>query len=126
MSGRKLLAEALSAALPTWQIVAHARALDGVRPPAGIVLWTTKRTKAPALGLDWFADELTLWALTASDNPKLLEDDLDARLLDVMAALEPLTDFAWTAAERGVLADTYDGWRLTLTCLWHPTTDPDE
>lgn len=126
MSGRRLLAEALRAALPAWQIVSDPRQLDAVRKPAAAVLWTSKRTKAPALGLDWFADEVELWALTAIDKPADIEDDLDARLLDVMAALEPLDTFAWTTAERGALADTFDGYKLTVTCIVQITPEPEE
>ena len=59
MSGRKLLEAALKAALPTtWQIVADARALDGIRKPGAAVLWTARRARPPKLGLDAVQDEL--------------------------------------------------------------------
>ncbi|MFT3832877.1 MAG: hypothetical protein QM711_06090 [Micropruina sp.] len=118
MSGRKLLADALRAALPTWQVLSHTGQLDSVRQPGAVVLWTSRRTRAPKLGLDWFADEVELWVLTATDKPALIEDDLDALLLAVMQALEPLGSFAWETAERAVLADVYDGYRMTITCMW--------
>jgi hypothetical protein len=127
VSGRTILAQALRAGLPGWQIVADARALDPIRRPGAAVLWTASRRKAPALGLDWFADELTLWVLTATDKPEQLEDDLDGLLLQLLEVLEPLTAFAWEQADRGVLADKFEGWRLTVTCCFQltPTPDPD-
>lgn len=124
-SGRTLLAQALRAALPAWQIVSDARQLDTVRKPGAIVLWSQKRTKAPALGLAWFKDEITLQVLTATDKPDLIEDDLDDLLLQVMSALEPLDSFAWETAERVAVADTWHGWQLTITCLYQVTTEPE-
>lgn len=124
MSGRQQLAEALAAALPGWQILSHTRGLDTVRQPGACVLWTEKRTRAPALGLGWFADEITLWVLTAADKPALIEDDLDDLLMQVMQALEPLDQFHWAEASRDVLADTFDGYQLTITCIWQ--AQPDE
>lgn len=123
MSGRKLLEAALKAALPTWQIVADARALDGIRKPGAVVLWTARRARPPKLGLDAVQDEVTLWILTATDKPADLEDDLDDLFLAVAAALEPLDWCAWTDAERGVLADRFEGWRLTITCLYTITEE---
>lgn len=123
-SGRKILAEALKAALPSWQILSHARQLDSVRKPGACVLWTGKRTRYPSLGLGWFTDEVTLWVLTAADKPDVIEDDLDDLLAEVMQALEPLDTFHWDTAERDVLAGTFDGYRLTVICAVHLIEDP--
>lgn len=122
MSGRKLLAGALTAALPGWTILSHARQLDVLTKPT-CVLWTDKREKAPALGLAWFRDEVTLWVLTAADLPALVEDDLDGNLYEVMQALEPLNEYAWGTAERDVLAESFDGYKLTVTCVWQMLPD---
>lgn len=118
MSGRKLLADALRAALPAWQIVSDARALDGVRKPGAAVLWTARRTRPDKLTLDLLMDEITLWVLTASDRPADIEDDLDGLLGDVMRALEPLEWCAWTEATRGTLDETFPGWQLTVSCAY--------
>jgi len=118
MSGRQLLAAALTAALPSWQIVSDARALDGVRKPGAAVLWTARRTRPDKLTLDLVTDEIVLWVLTASDKPADIEDDLDALLQAVMEALEPLEWCAWTDAERATLDETFPGWRLTVTAAY--------
>lgn len=125
MTGRVALAHVLAAALPDWQILSTARQLDSVRKPGAVVLWTQKRAKAPALGLDWFADELTLQVLTATTDPDLIEDDLDQLLFQVMQALEPHDAFAWEAAERVTLLDTFHGWQLTVTCIYQLTTEQE-
>lgn len=118
MTGRKLLAGALAAALPAWQIVSDARALDGVRKPGAAVLWTAKRTRPDKLSLDLLQDEIVLWVLTAADRPADIEDDLDTLLEAVMHALEPLPWAAWTDAERGTLDETFPGWRITVSCAY--------
>jgi len=121
MSGRQLLKTALEAALPDWQIVADARALDTIRRPGAAVLWTARRSRPAKLGLDAVQDEVTLWILTATDKPADVEDDLDGLFLAAAAALEPLDWCAWIDAERGTLADRFEGWRLTITCLYNIT-----
>lgn len=123
-SGRTLLAAALEAALPTWQIVTDTRQLDSVRRPGAVLLWTQTRKRAPALALDWFADEITLQVLTAAEKPAAIEDDLDYLLLAVMEALEPLDAFTWETAERVTVADTWHGWELTVTCIFQLTNQP--
>ena len=122
MSGRSELATALKAALPAWQIVADARELDIVRKPGACVLWTSRRTRPRKLGTDILQDDVSLWVLSAADAAHL-EDDLDQLTEQVMAALEPLEAFSWETAERGQLAEKFDGWKFTITCLNTITTE---
>ncbi len=127
MTGRVLLAQALGAALEGWQIVADARVLDSVKRPGACVLWTSKRQRLSDKGTGWYLDEVTLWVLTATDKPDQLEDDLDALLMAATEALEPLDAFHWESAERGNLNDRFDGYRLTVSCVFHtePETEPE-
>jgi hypothetical protein len=113
MSARLALAAALKAALPAWQIV-HGRVLDTVRKPGCVLLAPVSKRKVPAFGLGWFTETLDLWVLTASEGIAV-EDDLDALLLDVLEVLEPLEWATWDQAERLVLADTYHGYKLTIS-----------
>lgn len=117
MNARTLLRDALAAALPSWQIVADARAIDTVRKPGAAVLWTDKITRPPKLGLDYAETTMVLWVLTAADRPEAIEDDLDSLLLAAFEVIEPLDWVGWAEADRGVLADKFNGWRITLTCL---------
>ena len=125
-SGRKVLAEALATALPGWQIVADARQLDSVRKPGALVMFTQKRKKLPALGLDWLSDEVVLQIITAAEKADQIEDDLDDLSLQVLEALEPLTAFTWDTAERVVVADAFHAWQLTVTCAFRVESVPDE
>lgn len=118
-SGRQMLATALATALPSWMILSDARQLDRLELPGACVLWTQRRTRPEKLSLDLLQDEVTLWVITATDSPALIEDTLDDMLDDVLQALAPLQPFHWSDAERGVLADTFQGWRLTVTCLYN-------
>lgn len=122
MSGRKLLADALKTALPAWQIVSDARTLDGVRKPGAAVLWTARRLRPDKVTLDLLTDEITLWVLTATDRPADIEDDLDQLLDLAIEVLESLDWCVWAEATRGVLAETWHGWQLTVTCNYRITT----
>ena len=115
-SGRAYLAGVLKDTLPDWQIVSDPRALDSIRKPGAIVLGTSKITRAAGSAI--LGAELVLWVLTAADRPALIEDDLDDLLKTVCDVLEPLDAFNWTEAERMVLADVYDGYKVTLTCAY--------
>ena len=119
MTGRAHLAAALADGLGDWQIVSDARALDSVRRPGAAVLWTSKRQQLTDRGTGWYQDEVTLWILTAATKPADIEDDLDALLFAATQALEPLDAFHWETAERGVLAEKFDGYRLTVVCIFH-------
>lgn len=128
-SGRTLLADALREGLPGWQILSDARVLDSVKQPGACVLWTAKRAKVPSLGLHWFQDDVTLYVLTASDRPELVEDSLDELLLTVAQVLEPLSGFHWDTAERATLDEKWLGYRIPVTCVVQvipePVPDPD-
>jgi len=115
MSGRTVLADALRAGLRNWQVVADARALDVVRKPGACVLWTSRITR-DVRNSGVLTEELVLWVLTATDKPTEVHDDLDELLAAVDDVMEPLDAFIWTEAERGVLADKFDGYRLSVTC----------
>lgn len=123
MSGRRLLAALIAAAMPAWQVVSDARAIDSVRRSGAAVLWTSRRSRLDKLGLDWLQDEVTVWIVTGVDKPEDIEDDLDDLLLDLMAALEPADSYVWSDAERGVLAEKFQGWRMTVTCVYQIETE---
>ncbi|MBK8445409.1 MAG: hypothetical protein IPL41_01420 [Micropruina sp.] len=116
-SGRKLLEEAFLEALPGWQVRSTAIPLDSVRKPGAIWLYTGVRKRVELNGFSTLVDEITVWVLSAAD-PSKAEDDLDKLLLEVMEVLETLPSFNWESAERGVLGEKYDGWKLTVTCFY--------
>ena len=119
------MAEALRAALPTWQIVSDPREIDSVRKPGALILFTAKRTRLAKLGLDWLTDDIELYVVTAADKVELIEDDLDNLVAQVMNALEPLDAFSWTEATRETLLDRFNTWKLPITCVYKLDTDPE-
>lgn len=122
-SGRTLLADALREGLPGWQVLSDARVLDSVKMPGACVLWTSKRAKAPSLGLGWFMDEVVLYVLSATDKPELIEDALDDLLIQVAQVLEPLDAFHWESAERATLDEKWLGYRIPVTCFVQIVSD---
>lgn len=122
MSGRRTLAEHLETALPGWQIVSDAHVIDTVRKPGAAVVWTSRRRRWEKLGFDWLDDEITVWVLTAAEKAADIEDDLDDLLIRFLAALEDQPAYSWTEAERGVLAEKFQGWRVPVTCLYQLET----
>lgn len=118
-NGRELLTDALTApGLPAWQVVSDPRQLDGVRQPGAVVLWTGVRRRLELQSLTMLSDELNVWCLTPTNKPEAIEPGLDALLLDVLQVIEGQPELSWDTAERGVLADTYDGWRVVVTCAY--------
>lgn len=118
MSGRKILADKLSDDLDGWLVVSTPKALDAIARPT-VVLWTTRRKRDGQIELSLLTDEIELWVLDPTTKPELIEDALDARLLEVIEALEQYKEFAWEAADRAVLAEVFSGWRMTLTCIYN-------
>lgn len=114
-SARQQLAATLATGLGKgWRVVGYPTELDAVTRPT-VMVWTESLEPAEQIGRDRLRVTLSLWVLSSSQNPATADDDLDARLVDVIAVLHPLAWIAWTSAERGVLADTYHGYRITAT-----------
>ena len=121
-SGRKVLSDALKVSLPGWLVLSTARSLDNVSKNT-CVLWTAKRKRDEQIQMSLLTDEIELWVFVPTDNVDKIEDDLDDALLEVMEALEQNNAFAWQEAERGVLADKFSGWHLTVTCINNVTNE---
>ena len=116
MSARTQVRDALKAQLTGWQIVADPRQLDVVTKPGAAVLATMKMTRPATYEFNYVQNDLVLWVLTATTKPELIEDDLDDLLLAALAVLEGIEGVLWTEAERGVLSETFEGWKVTLSC----------
>lgn len=121
-SGRTLLAGALREAYPSWQIVDTPRAVDSVRKPAAAVLWSERRTRQELQKLTLMAETVVMWVLTASDDPKAIEDDLDELLMAALAVVEATPQLSWTETNRGVLNDKFEGWRIEIQAAYKITT----
>ena len=114
-SGRKQLAAILKEALPAWQHVSDKRNIDAVLKPAACVVWASERKRMPLNGFNCLVETVEVWVLSASSDVTKIEDDLDDRLMDVLDVIEPLTEFKWDTASRGIL-ENHDGWKIEITC----------
>lgn len=117
-NGRTILAAALREQLTGWQVVSDARQLDSVRNPGAAVVWTQMRKRMELNGFEMLTDEVVVWILTAATKPEDIESSLDVLLLEALEVLEGLPEFSWDQAERGVLSEKFDGWRLSVACAY--------
>lgn len=117
-NGRSILAAAFREQLTGWQVVSDARQLDSVRNPGAAVVWTQRRKRAVLNGFEMLTDEVVIWVLTSATKPEEIESSLDGLLLEALEVLEGLPEFTWDQAERGVLSERFDGWRLTCLCAY--------
>lgn len=134
-SARTVLAEALAEGLPetytdpsgralTYRVTGFQRQLDRVDSRT-LMVWQDRLTPQ-GIGTDRAAVTLTVWVLTPFDTSPAADDDLDDALLDVLNVLHGRRDFVWTDAERGVLADTWHGYKLTVRAGGHIIRTPEE
>lgn len=117
MTGRQIIGAAIRASRPDWNVVETARRLDAISRPTAIV-WPTTMTRVEQHGVDWLQTSLEVWIVTSpTTTPATLEtvlEDLAVQLLDV---LEAAPEVSWDTAERGVLDETFHGWKVTATTV---------
>ncbi len=77
-----------------------------------VILWSATVRPGAALGLRQV--EVTAWLLTGVTGPDV-DDVLDDALAELLDVLDGAPSLAWSEAERGVFADTFPGYRITLT-----------
>lgn len=134
-SARTVLAQALDAGLPesytdaagrtlAYRLTGYQRALDRVDART-VLVWQDQLTPQ-GIGSDRAMVTLTVWVLTPHQDGPDVDDDLDAALLDVLAVLHGRRDLVWTVAERGVLADTWHGYKITVRAGGHIIRTPEE
>ena len=114
MSARTDLVAALTEALDdTYRVVGAPDTPDQVEAGTTAVrVYATTVAPGPQSGS--LAIDLTVWVLTAVARAGDADDALDEALADVLGVLH---DLPWTTAptaERDVMADQWNGWRLTL------------
>lgn len=110
----------LTAAHPTWNVIATARTPDAIGKPTAII-WTDKLDRGYAGGLELVTSTVELWLLTyKQDQP---EDHLDAMLTDVLDTLEDPDWLTWTEATRSALDGIWHGWHITLTVAHNLTKE---
>ena len=115
MTPRQLVAAKLTAALPPdFTVRAAPATLDGLTGPT-VILWT-EQVSPGALPGTWWDVALTALGAVPRTEAGPADDDLDAALADVLAALE--TDdthgIRWTTADRGTLEGSWPAYTVHL------------
>jgi len=119
---RGLVAERLTAGLAydqtagrTWRIVDHEAPVTRINPGETVVQVVRTRVR-PGERLDRSMSS-TLWVrlLTGVTDPDLADDELDDRLGVLLAYLDTDPLLRWEEAERGVFADTFPSYVVTVT-----------
>ncbi|MGV8965338.1 MAG: hypothetical protein ACOH2F_03580 [Cellulomonas sp.] len=116
MSARTQLATELAAALPTFRVMGFNDTLDAVTKPT-VMVWQSSLARLDQINHDRLRVTLDLWVLTGRDNPEKADDDLDASLEEVIAALQPLAWVDWTNATRGIFLEHFHGYNVTVTAV---------
>lgn len=116
-SARAQLARDLTAGLPAgWTVRGYPDTPDHLTRPT-VMVWTADLEPAPAVGRGRLVTNLDVWVLTPRQDPATADDLLDTHLVEVIGVLHNLPWIDWTRAERGVLADTYHGYRITARAV---------
>lgn len=121
MSARKQLATALVVHLApsVYRVIDHQDSVDQIAPTERVVIVYQARV-APTGGIGVREVSLEVWVLVPAADPALADDQLEASLEDILAALDTVTWAHWTDAERGVYADAFHGYRITVTARTTP------
>lgn len=61
--------------------------------------------------------QLIVWATTAAQDPSTVDDQLDAALSDLLTEFLSIPWVAFAQATRGVMDDTWHGYRFTLNAF---------
>lgn len=119
MSLRTEVVAALRTALPAYRITGLTT-LDGVAKPT-LLVWQESLTPTETFSPRVLA-RLAVWILVPQSDPGKADDALDAALEDVLGVVQPMDQIGWESAERGVLDETWHGYKLTVVAGGELTT----
>lgn len=119
---RLIAATALKAASASWNVVSAPRPLDGVVRDT-VLVWTGKIARTSYQGGTYISSTVEVWLLPAGQDGPRLEDRADDMLTTALQAIEDAPELAWDEADRGVLAEQWHGWHITLTIAHHLTKE---
>lgn len=106
MTVRSELATALKAVLPTnYKFVQVPRSLDNIEPGRPVVMIYRDRVEKAPNAQGVYFSTLSLWIVTPHVDEDRAEDNLDATLDVVIAALDGVSWVNWKTAERSTFGD---------------------
>ncbi len=125
MTSRTQLVDDLKAALPSkYRVVGFNSALDAVKAPT-VMVWQSKIERPEQFGLHGLLVTFDLWLLVGQENTARADEALDVALDDVIDALQGITWVDWQDAERGILFDSFQGWKVTVNAAATITTETE-
>lgn len=112
MTPRQLVVDALAAVLPHLHVDAYARHITPSRPTLMVLLDQVQPQPAVPLGR---AHVFHLWLIVPATKAGPADDDLDARLVTVLDALDLSPVITWTDARRAIYEDAQPAYDITVT-----------
>ena len=119
---RLIAAAALKDASASWNVVSAPRPLDAVVRDT-VLVWTGKLARTSYQGGTYISSTVEVWLLPAGQDGPRFEDRADDMLTTALQAIEASSALTWDEADRGVLADQWHGWHITLTIAHHLTKE---
>lgn len=121
---RQQLADALTAALPTWRgkawnVVELGREPDTITRPT-VVLYRTDFKPLPAAPRAQYEQTLDVWVVIAPDGS---DTTLDEWVDTLVGAIEDIPWATWTTASRDALRGLLPGYRVEVTANTEKTTE---
>lgn len=111
---RKFVTDALKPLLPTaWRLVPYSTNLDQISKPV-VMLKLQTIAKLPEAPNSHRTVSYVLTVIEPKITPGALDDDLDDHVVDLLAAIDDLPNFAWTKAERVLFSDSNQAYDITL------------
>lgn len=107
---------------PDWIVIDEPREAAHVEGRAILAMPAEVRNlnlQGPATAV---AVDVTIALLSSARKPSEIEDDLDAMLAEVIAALSRHPYLTWDTAQRTALAEAGHCWQITLTHVWQITS----
>jgi hypothetical protein len=120
---RQMVIDALAPLLPDVDVVAYARNLDSLdRPTVMVAIHTVTPLPTPGVGFRTYTFEL--YVMTPLTTPGDADDELDATLEDLLAALDDTGQLGWSDARRGTYEDAWPAYVVTVP-TYSQHTPPD-
>lgn len=94
-----------------WEVRDGLLGLDNLLTPA-VAVWTDSVTPGPVIGIR--THSLRVRLLSPTQDPETVDDELDENLSILLGIIESLDPITWESAERGVHADTYHAYTVTV------------
>jgi hypothetical protein len=113
---RETFATELGANLPRnrrYRVIGFNPSLDAVKSPT-VMVWQSKIERPEQFGLNGLLVTFDVWVLVGQENTANADARLDIALDDVLGALQKIGWVDWQEAERGVLFDSFQGWKVTV------------